>query len=380
MEFHIGWLILLTIIGAILGGGTNIIAIHMLFRPHRAMYIGSYQIPFTPGLIPKRRNELAVQLGKLVEEHLVTPEGIQKRINQGPFMNDLETKIQQLLHDFLHQELSFDEWLKTNTNRSWSVTTIKDAIRNGLYNKLNGIALRYQSKPLEEIIPPEWNSRLEEYIPRMTTTILDKVEVYVISDEGRGKIDEMISRFFETRGSVGGFLGRMVNRSSLTSIMIKELTKLLHEDKTKELLNDWLKREYHQYLKKSPDEILENIEVSNKVEKMVDLILSETPIIRDLERPMKEWAYQYEDIIITSIVPSFMSEVTKLLEKHLKNTIKRIGIRNIVEEQVNTFPLQRLETILILVAKRELKMIAILGALIGGLVGLFQGLLIMIVL
>ena len=50
----------------------------MLFRPHRPIYIGKFQVPFTPGLIPKRRDELAVQLGKMVVEHLLTPEGIGK--------------------------------------------------------------------------------------------------------------------------------------------------------------------------------------------------------------------------------------------------------------------------------------------------------------
>ncbi len=52
----------------------------MLFRPHRPIYIGKFQVPFTPGLIPKRRDELAVQLGKMVVEHLLTPEGIGKKL------------------------------------------------------------------------------------------------------------------------------------------------------------------------------------------------------------------------------------------------------------------------------------------------------------
>ena len=61
------WLSMLTTtgLGAIIGGFTNHLAIKMLFRPHRPIYIGKFQVPFTPGLIPKRRDELAVQLGKM---------------------------------------------------------------------------------------------------------------------------------------------------------------------------------------------------------------------------------------------------------------------------------------------------------------------------
>ena len=41
------------IIGAIIGGITNVIAIRMLFHPFKPYYIFKMRIPFTPGLIPK---------------------------------------------------------------------------------------------------------------------------------------------------------------------------------------------------------------------------------------------------------------------------------------------------------------------------------------
>lgn len=73
------WMIIfMMIIGAVIGGFTNFLAIKMLFRPYRTLYIGKWQLPFTPGLIPKRKNELAAQIGKLVVGHLVTPESIKR--------------------------------------------------------------------------------------------------------------------------------------------------------------------------------------------------------------------------------------------------------------------------------------------------------------
>ena len=41
------------------------------------------------GLIPKRRDELAVQLGKMVVEHLLTPEGIGKKLTNEEFQKGL---------------------------------------------------------------------------------------------------------------------------------------------------------------------------------------------------------------------------------------------------------------------------------------------------
>ncbi len=61
------------LVGGIIGYSTNWLAIKMLFRPLREKYIGPLRIPFTPGLIPKRRAELARSLGHTVAQYLVTP-------------------------------------------------------------------------------------------------------------------------------------------------------------------------------------------------------------------------------------------------------------------------------------------------------------------
>lgn len=44
--------ILMPFLGGIIGYITNGIAIKMLFRPRKAVYLGHWKIPFTPGLIP----------------------------------------------------------------------------------------------------------------------------------------------------------------------------------------------------------------------------------------------------------------------------------------------------------------------------------------
>jgi uncharacterized membrane protein YheB (UPF0754 family) len=81
-------LLLLGIVGAFIGGITNHLAIKMLFRPYKALYIWGFRVPFTPGVIPKRHGEIAVQLGNLVMQHLITAEGIEKRF-QDPRFKDL---------------------------------------------------------------------------------------------------------------------------------------------------------------------------------------------------------------------------------------------------------------------------------------------------
>lgn len=64
--------------GAVVGYFTNDIAIKMLFRPYTAKYIGKYQIPFTPGLIPSNQERLATRISDTIMGSLLTPVELQK--------------------------------------------------------------------------------------------------------------------------------------------------------------------------------------------------------------------------------------------------------------------------------------------------------------
>ncbi|MBD2012686.1 DUF445 family protein [Microcoleus sp. FACHB-53] len=63
--------------GAIIGYFTNDIAIKMLFRPYKAIYIGKRQLPFTPGLIPRNQARLALRIADTIMGSLLTPGELQ---------------------------------------------------------------------------------------------------------------------------------------------------------------------------------------------------------------------------------------------------------------------------------------------------------------
>ena len=51
------------LVGGVIGYITNDIAIKMLFHPRKAIYIGKWKLPFTPGLIPKEKHRVAKSIG-----------------------------------------------------------------------------------------------------------------------------------------------------------------------------------------------------------------------------------------------------------------------------------------------------------------------------
>jgi uncharacterized membrane protein YheB (UPF0754 family) len=67
-------------IGAIIGYITNAVAIKMLFRPLKEVRLFGMRLPFTPGILPRQRHELADSIGRMVERDLLTPDILRQRL------------------------------------------------------------------------------------------------------------------------------------------------------------------------------------------------------------------------------------------------------------------------------------------------------------
>lgn len=78
MELSNLWLLLVPpVVGGVIGYFTNDIAIKMLFRPYRTIYIGGRRVPFTPGLIPSNQERLAKRVADTIMGSLLTPKELQ---------------------------------------------------------------------------------------------------------------------------------------------------------------------------------------------------------------------------------------------------------------------------------------------------------------
>ena len=88
------------LIGGVIGLVTNGIAIKMLFRPWKPIYIGKFRVPFTPGLIPKEKPRIAKAIANVIGNNLLDNETIQKTLlSDGikeKIMNAIDSKIAEL--------------------------------------------------------------------------------------------------------------------------------------------------------------------------------------------------------------------------------------------------------------------------------------------
>jgi len=91
--------------------------------------------------------------------------------------------------------------------------------------------------------------------------------------------------------------------------------------------------------------------------------------------PFRMMASPYIDEILNNEVPKAVNEISAdLLNKAKEN----VDIQKIVEEKINELDLEKLEEIIIKVAKKELKHIEILGLVLGTLIGVLQGILVIL--
>ncbi|MBU5864709.1 DUF445 family protein, partial [Vibrio cholerae O1] len=66
--------------------------------------------------------------------------------------------------------------------------------------------------------------------------------------------------------------------------------------------------------------------------------------------------------------------IIEQLSIHLSTIMKKVDLRGLIEEQINTFDLDYIEKLIIEIANKELKLIMSLGFILGGIIGFFQGL------
>ncbi|MCB6993970.1 DUF445 family protein [bacterium 210820-DFI.6.37] len=102
------------LIGAVIGYFTNYIAVKMLFKPHHPIRIGGCRLPFTPGLIPKRKDELAGAIGGAVSDVLLTKEDLTKALPSGPIKESITDNLWQQFCEAKESDRSVSE-----TAMSW---------------------------------------------------------------------------------------------------------------------------------------------------------------------------------------------------------------------------------------------------------------------
>jgi uncharacterized membrane protein YheB (UPF0754 family) len=366
------YLAFMMIVGAVIGGVTNELAIQMLFRPYYPIYVAGKRLPFTPGLIPKRREELAYQMGRMVVEHLLTPEGIRRKLTEQTFMQGVVKWAQEEGEKWLSSDKTIGE-LAALIGMKQPEETMQKQILNLAETKYEQWMKEIRSKTIHEIFPAELLAKVEATFPALANYIADKGIDYFSSQEGKQRIDRMIDDFLSGRGMLGNMLQMFLGNVSLADKIQPEIIKFLNNEGTKELLANLLAKEWDKLKAYKIADVEAWIGKERAMDFVKNFVIKGLDIDKLLNKPLSTVIAPYKETMIHELIPKAVDVLSEFVVEKIDTIIQRLQLEEIVRSQVKTFSVERLEEMILSISKREFKMITYLGALLGGIIGIIQG-------
>ncbi|GMB08799.1 DUF445 domain-containing protein [Thermolongibacillus altinsuensis] len=372
------YLLFMIVVGALIGGVTNALAIKMLFRPYKPIYIGGKRLPFTPGLIPKRRQELAQQLGRMVVEHLLTPEGIRRKMNDEKFIQEMVNGARKEVEKWLQSERTIAEWLE-KVGVEQPIKKMNEKIGEYVEKRYGEIAERNQNRPIHEVFPQSVLYKVEETIPSVASYILAKISEYFESEEGKQRIDAMINEFLQSRGMFGNMIQMFLGNVSLADKVQPEIIKFLHSDGAKQLLLNLLMQEWEKVKTYRVSDLERWIDRETVVVFLKEKVIPNIGFEQYLTKPIGQIILPYHERLRNEWIPKLVRSFIQALTERVDVWVERLQLEEIVRTEVESFSVERLEAMILEISRREFKMITYVGALLGGIIGLLQGIIGMVI-
>jgi len=389
------------ILGGLIGYYTNDIAIKMLFRPHKVLYIFGRKVPFTPGLIPSNQERLGQNIANAIMKSLLTPEEMQnlarkllqpERMQGGIFWllrlvvdqvkgdkNPRSTKILAgILRDLLGESLPRllkvlarqETFLETQINQIFDQILLEFQLTQEQSNRLADWLL-------EAILPPD---KLRQIIIDFLT---DRT-IQTIDESFREKTSGtywVVANLFGLKNTLTRLRTFCLDEKEASNQRLQELIKELKmRDRLKELLQNLslqnlpvgtvrqlrktIRDSVRQYLQNSGSSLLKELTKSADWERISIVLLnrlsSSTVVNTSLEVVARDLALILEKYL------------EKDLEMIVAQAIPILSIDQVIVERVKATSPAELEAAIEGIVKNELQAIVTLGGVLGFVVGLLQ--------
>lgn len=367
----------MALVGAAIGAVTNHLAIQMLFRPHEAKYIGSWRIPFTPGLIPKRRDELAKQLGNTVIQHLLTPDIFKKKY----FNEEMKNKANHFLTEQLNEKVfqsdkTIKDWLQLAGLENVP-TIVNHKIEEQVDVQFSQLKTRFEQESIRQLAPIDWQQKADTKVGEIVSYILLKGEDFFESEEGRMTVKNLIDDFLSTKGTLGNMIQMFMGESSsLAGKVQPEILKFLRAPGTKNMLENIVRNEWEKLKDRPLNEMMDGFDFEPIVKNVKVYLTEQLAMEEKLNYSFTHYFPAASGWTESYLIPKVTTFAFQEAETKLEEVLRKMKLEDMVKEQVDTFPVSRLEEIVLGISKREFKMITILGGFLGGLIGIIQGLIV----
>ncbi|MBS3811436.1 MAG: DUF445 family protein [Halanaerobiales bacterium] len=173
--------ILIPILGAIIGYFTNYIAVKMLFRPIEAVNIPIFNLKIQ-GLLPRRRDELAVNIAETIDNNLLSIDNIIDEFDQEVIKGELDIIIEDTISKKINENFKYVmPRLLKDISREIIVDVIKEEVHANFEDWMESLTEKVKNevdikKMIEEKIKSFPMSTLEEIILKIADKELKHIE------------------------------------------------------------------------------------------------------------------------------------------------------------------------------------------------------------
>ncbi|WEG12054.1 DUF445 family protein [Pullulanibacillus sp. KACC 23026] len=363
--------LLLAIVGAFIGGMTNHLAIKMLFRPYRAFYIGKLRVPFTPGVIPKRHEEIAYQLGNLVMEHLITAEALEKRFLDERFKTVILTNLKAQIERYLMEKRPTKEDLLTYVDVEGISGHFQKELVQRVQTWIRETVEAHKEKKLGDLMPEDLKAKIVTSLPEVSRHIADSICEMLHQDATKEVMKQQLDQFFEGRGMLGSMLNMFLGNQSLMDLLYPDLIKFMECPTTQTAIYSFLEKEWSKLEGLTLDELNTKFQFTNQASELAQTLIDHSPLRDWVENPgstLVDWQRPITECLLPSLVSLLLTKASS----EAAHLLKSLEIDQLVSDQVRAFSMQKLESVILMISKREFKMITYLGALLGGIIGVVQ--------
>lgn len=242
------YMIIRPLIGAVIGYVTNWIAVKMMFRPLKAVKIGKFTLPFTPGIIPKNKERLAESIGDTISKDLLTANDLKTALLSDDIKEKIKEKIIEFLNSATENDSTIEDFISSfigNDNYNETIENIERSITSSIYNTVleadlgnliaNQIELAAKEKLRGSMLGVFGGNAI---ISSISSNVSIKLDEY-ITNEGENLIEKMVEKEFDkyTSKTIGSLMSDIGNSNiDLVSVIMQVYENIILE-KLPTLLN-----------------------------------------------------------------------------------------------------------------------------------------------
>ena len=367
--------LLMALIGALIGGTTNTIAIKMLFRPYEAKYLFGKRLPFTPGVIPLRRDEASTKLGEIITGHLLTPEVFKEKLKSPEtdklIMHFIDRQIETIETERLTPGYFLERLSAGLTDKI--VASFNEEIRS----KVTEEGTKLYDRNIDDIMPPDALNAVDTKVAHLAYDINDKLVQYISSDKGFRDIYTMVNEFTENRGRLARSIKYVMTKESLTERVQTELLKLIQQEKMIDIENRVIEDEYNKLKQSGLSELVTGSDLDNILNSIIEVLQQKIDIRKILNTPIAEFNKELFERFKEKGKYKLKDNFIDYSGKNMSKIMNKLQLAEVIKKQIDSFELSKLEDLVMDVANKEFKMIMMLGYVLGGIVGIAQGILVL---